>query len=438
MAAHTRIRPLTSYSGKVLGSTNIDGIGSTNTSMEYGVQGNQLTISDNHAPEWHNRKQAMRIYSRLYRRYGTSTFSHFYQLLRNQDIGGDFYTTKRTSTMSSRIVNQRDVRNGLQVFNYTGPFFAYDGNVGYKASVWPSSPDSTFFQNDLLVKGTKAIAETIPTVPEFSLATMVGELLADGLPSMIGSIAHRARTFQRGVKSSGEEFLNYQFGWKPLVSDILGLSETVVKFNKLIQQYERDSGRNIARKRLYPAEVTTKSEEIYWVPWPTRNGNSYASFPSSTTVRTISTRRQYWFEAVYSYSLPLMSTSRDKIMLYASEAEKLLGLQVTPEVLWNLAPWSWLSDWFFNVGSLMTNFSALGKDNVVMRRGYMMGHDMTTVTYSNPGVSLYQSLPSGPISQSFTAETKARRRAHPYGFGVTHSQLTAKQAAILAALGISR
>lgn len=125
-------------------------------------------------------------------------------------------------------------------------------------------------------------------------------------------------------------------------------------------------------------------------------------------------------------------------MLYASEAEKLLGLQVTPEVLWNLAPWSWLSDWFFNVGSLMTNFSALGKDNVVMRRGYMMGHDMTTVTYSNPGVSLYQSLPSGPISQSFTAETKARRRAHPYGFGVTHSQLTAKQAAILAALGISR
>jgi hypothetical protein len=58
-------------------------------------------------------------------------------------------------------------------------------------------------------------------------------------------------------------------------------------------------------------------------------------------------------------------------------------------------------------------------------------------TYTHSGVNL-KTGPTGPVSQVFRTVYKRRVKAHPYGFGLTDGDLSPRQLAILAALGISR
>jgi hypothetical protein len=117
---------------------------------------------------------------------------------------------------------------------------------------------------------------------------------------------------------------------------------------------------------------------------------------------------------------------------FASEADRLLGVKITPEVLWNLTPWTWMLDWFGNVGDILRNISILGQDSMVMQYGYMMEHK--TIHRIHKCVDYY----GQPVRTEFHYETKRRVPATPYGFGLNQQSLTTAQAAILAALGMSR
>jgi len=121
---------------------------------------------------------------------------------------------------------------------------------------------------------------------------------------------------------------------------------------------------------------------------------------------------------------------------HALEAKKLLGISLTPETLWNLAPWSWTVDWFSNAGDVISNVSDWATDGLVMRYGYLMEHSIVKDTYLMNGTGS-KSVPSCPPLQLVT-ETKLRKRANPFGFGLTWNGLSAVQLAILGALGISR
>jgi hypothetical protein len=121
------------------------------------------------------------------------------------------------------------------------------------------------------------------------------------------------------------------------------------------------------------------------------------------------------------------------------QAHKILGLELTPETLWNLAPWSWAADWFGNIGDLFHNANSLASDGLVMRYGYIMEHTRVRDTYVFSGPTGLVSWYSGrPTPLILTSETKLRRRATPFGFGKTFAGLTTRQKAIAAALGINR
>jgi len=124
---------------------------------------------------------------------------------------------------------------------------------------------------------------------------------------------------------------------------------------------------------------------------------------------------------------------------YALEAEKLFGLSLSPDTLWQLAPWSWAVDWFANTGDVLHNVSAYANQGLILRYGYIMEHTVVRDTYScgNPVTNgLWNGRPIAPIT--FVTETKVRRRANPFGFGVSWNALSPFQTSIVAALGISR
>jgi len=121
----------------------------------------------------------------------------------------------------------------------------------------------------------------------------------------------------------------------------------------------------------------------------------------------------------------------------AQRFAKLWGLRISPELLWELTPWSWAADWVGNVGEVIHNLSAFSNDKLVLRWGYIMFKYTCRDTYLLEGVRL-KGMPSGPVSQTFVTQVKKRNRATPYGFGLDPAAFTTRQWAILGALGISR
>jgi len=119
------------------------------------------------------------------------------------------------------------------------------------------------------------------------------------------------------------------------------------------------------------------------------------------------------------------------------KAKYLLGLQgLTPALLWELTPFSWLIDWFANIGTLISVNQALQENNLVLRYGYLMQKNTALVTIAHPGYPFYTGH-TGPLSATLTYEWKQRVRATPYGFGINTATLSASQWAILAALGLT-
>lgn len=121
----------------------------------------------------------------------------------------------------------------------------------------------------------------------------------------------------------------------------------------------------------------------------------------------------------------------------AQRTAKVLGLELTPETLWNLAPWSWAVDWVSNAGDVVSNISDWANDGLVLKYGYMMEETSVTDVYTFDGPS---GLPGNhqPYPVTLQRTVKKRIRATPFGFGLNWSGFSPRQLAILAALGITK
>jgi len=284
--------------------------------------------------------------------------------------------------------------------------------------------------------GTKFISQTIPTNPVVDGSVALAELFREGLPSMIGSafLKNRAGFF----KDLGSEYLNYEFGWKPLVSDLKNASKAIIESEKILKTLEKYSGHDLRRKRLLPDEKWTNAvyrQDIQpsGIPFTVTSPPRY--YESERTVR------QQWFSGCYVYHFePAKMTELSRI---ATQARLLYGIKLTPDVLWNLAPWSWLVDWFANVGPILSNVSAFQNDGLVLKYGYVMEKTTRTMNRSTNMGSLY-----APVLRSynhpavcydeFLTEVKRRQKATPFGFGLNTAAFSGRQWAILGALGLTR
>nr|UJQ84905.1 MAG: hypothetical protein 1 [Leviviridae sp.] len=344
--------------------------------------------------------------------------------------GGPMFLTRNSRTFSP---------DGLHVIiKSSGGTVLTNGAIrmgGPKGAVPPDiSSYSSLTENELNVMGTTAIARTEPTNPAFDLSTAIGELLAEGLPVMPGSgmrdsvflamNATKTRKFKSMSQASAGEFLNKEFGWAPLVRNVQDFSHVVNNSDNILRQYQEGSGKVIQRSYQWPTESRSQAYAC-----------SFNMTPGSGTFtgggRFNHAERRTWFEAEYRYYVPAGGSRNDKFRRFGSYARKLLGVDLSPEVLWNLSPWSWAADWFTNAGDVMHNISALGTDGLTIRNGYIMSHSR----YETQDTGQFQGVQHKVYTVS---ETKRRTRASPYGFGVLYEGLSLKQKAIAAAVGYSR
>ena len=341
------------------------------------------------------------------------------------DVGGAFYSSNQLYTPG----NTPDIK--LR-YGYVGTSYKYDGPLAITGSSYFPSPAASSVLS-LVGKGATAIANTTPTNPAWSAAQFIGEL-HEGLPSMIGSNFRRGN----GVAASGDEYLNLQFGVKPLANDVRGFAKTVKDTHKILRQYERDSGRLVRRRFTFPTYHSTERwDRGLATPWPTFPAPAWTGGFQFPLVETLTTQVDTWFSGAYVYYLNLGSSAWDQMQRHEQEANRLLGTRITPSTAYELTPWSWAADWVSNLGDVAQNISSFGADGLVLHHGYIMERSTVSRTFEMKGVAL-QGQPKYDLSQTYTTVVKQRVKATPYGFGLKTDGFNPRQVAILAALGLSR
>lgn len=189
---------------------------------------------------------------------------------------------------------------------------------------------------------TKALANMNPSRPVVDLPLFVFEL--KDFPRML---RHLGETLSKGLKGLRpvdvpEWHLAYSFGWKPLLSDLFSL----VKLNKSIEERKAhlramEVGHRLKRT-LTKGEVTRTVSSNWFQVWGLWDPILQADL---TTVG--SQRVWYTANAKLLYDLPDVRHDPEYSYIQA------LGLNMSAETLWNAIPWSWLIDYFVNVGDVL-------------------------------------------------------------------------------------
>lgn len=355
-----------------------------------------------------------------------------------EDVGGPFFTQKRTMSGIKPVTvscgQDLGFRDYAAYYNYKGPLLPIppDSNG---VLPFPTSFESS--DDDLIEMGTSAIAQANPENAIVNLSTTLGEVLKDGVPSLIGSTLWQDRI--KTAQKAGSEYLNVQFGWLPLVSDIRKFADVMSRADAVLRQYERDAGKPVRRR----VDISSKSteEEVFTSPgaYPYAygsGGNFLATGGGDLTLRRSITQRS-WFSGSFVYHLPKGYDSRSELDRYALLGNRL-GLNPSPDVLWDLAPWSWAIDWFSNAGDVVKNVSSFSIDGTVLAYAYVMETTIVRDTYTLEGCRDRSNNLIRIPPLTLSTETKTRVGANPYGFGVSFDSLSGFQASILAALGLSQ
>jgi hypothetical protein len=119
--------------------------------------------------------------------------------------------------------------------------------------------------------------------------------------------------------------------------------------------------------------------------------------------------------------------------------DRLYGLRPGVDTLYQLTPWSWLVDYFSNLGDNIENLNARIADGLVMPYAYVMSETtVRTTTSLDFGVWNGSVFQPERLVDTVTTTSKKRLGASPFGFGLLGKDLSAKQWSILAALGLAR
>jgi hypothetical protein len=378
-------------------------------------QGSQVTVSENH-PGWKKRKR-----------------------LSSSDIGGNFFTQKRYATMG----NVPYVASGSKtVYLLSGipdrtTWYRYQGfMLPFDPSTFLAFPNFNYSSNAVLdAWGAKAIAQCKPTNSVADVSNFLGETIREGLPKLVGARTWRDRTLR--AKTAADEYLNVEFGWKPLVSEINSMAEAITHAELVLNQYERDAGKMVRRRFEFPTETSVSStvflDGVNAYVTPTHALQAVSPSRQGRVIKTTTVSRRRWFSGAFTYYLPPRGTVAGDL----ARAKKLYGLSLTPDVVWNLTPWSWAVDWFTNTGDVLSNLTDMSVDGLVMRYGYMMEHTIVIDSYVFAGPTGFVGY-QRPMPLNLVSETKIRRRASPFGFGITWGGLSPRQLSIAAALGINK
>jgi hypothetical protein len=238
-------------------------------------------------------------------------------------------------------------------------------------------------------------------------------------------------------------YLNYQFGWKPFVNDILKFYKSMAKVESTIRFIRKNNNKWLKRGGTVHRDRSVTEGTISCRVKPVLNTYFHLApgctlpYPDTKTV-TIKSER-VWFKARMKYYIPGLKVDSCESIWSSPLLRRIYGLELTPALLWELTPWSWLVDWFADVGDVIANMSSLNHDNLVAKYAYVMRSERETTYLFTPWkIGTTQGVLNLDMTSSYYLDSKERHAASPYGFGVGWDDFSPYQLSILMALGLTR
>lgn len=328
---------------------------------------------------------------------------------------------------------------------------------------------SLVLPNDPSVTAARSMAgsllrESRPPVERFNLARSIAELKDAPLLMRMGNY------FPRSPKDLGGAVLNFLFGLKPTGEDIgkaLALAiKTQASVLSLLDQENVQERRYNIKELLNESNSATIRMNLHtainggvqftagpmtmrgaYFTWNGVSGN-YGNIMDAMLTWSTYTKQSIRTHATWEYFVPMPFGLRERLPAYRLAAENLLGtFKFDASVVYDLTPWTWLGNWFADIGGLLRYQQAIVDNQQVMTNsGY-------TITTENVGtVTLDGQVSNGKIgypyfkmysidhpasTSSYRHKRVIREPCSPYAVGPTWD-FSLQQWGILGALGLSR
>lgn len=281
---------------------------------------------------------------------------------------------------------------------------------------------------------TQVAAETNPSEPLVELGQTLAEIrdipgqLKKRGADLYNSFNYKNRSLLRalglGSKAAADLNLRYQFGIKPLITDIL----EVLKIRKSLNNKVRDLLRiekngGLVRKRVVYEETRSYvTPDAVWLVSHLGGANHWYGRITTTTYR-----KKWAYIRWVPDGTRKMPYSKDKDF-HHRWSRSLFGLNFFNfRTVWSILPWTWLSDWYINCGEYL----AATNNTVGVKIGAICvcEHEITEQQIR------FSTKPSGVVVANCVRrlETKSRRNASLEATAKLPF-LSARQASILASI----
>lgn len=270
----------------------------------------------------------------------------------------------KNEVSGSRITGYEDAWDGRTYFDY--PSTLYD-----RVEYWIDTPSD-------LDLATSALSHSNPNKSDMSLPNSLIELRE--LPSLVrssGEIAIDIIKKQVSRRTIASANLSLQFGILPMVSDALTLARAASAVNRRLQNMQNlNKHGSINKKKM----LGIYKESGSWLNFFETN-RTYLAGDTNYDVTAEVWGISKWALNPASTSSPLYSNHSDYATNMINEmtngrygVERInafrhsIGLMsYTLSDLWNILPWSWLVDYFANLGEVIdANDNSLGLEPIAL------------------------------------------------------------------------
>nr|QDH87137.1 MAG: hypothetical protein H4Bulk462300e1158_000003 [Leviviridae sp.] len=228
-------------------------------------------------------------------------------------------------------INSKDKVPGFfkRIFDhYIADSLQWDSGICSDVSSYPGELPAAEY-------ASQAVSRTTPNHPKVDMVQNVLEFRD------IPRILHFAG--QTLITKLSENYLRYQYGIVPLVRDV----KRTLDFQDLVMRRVKDL------EKLRSPKGLRKSVTLDNLSASVVNNNVFLHSDGIQWVETLTTICQKIVRGHVRYS-PLADYSHlNQREMYDLATKAFYGLEVSFSSLWEAMPWSWMIDWFTNVGDIL-------------------------------------------------------------------------------------
>jgi hypothetical protein len=320
----------------------------------------------------------------------------------------------------------------------------------------PGVVSDRFNPDDLRSRGNSAYNKLRPKVSMGSIGQAIAEFrdVPDTLKSTGNAFASiwqristsrnaswRRKEWLQASKGASDQFVNTQFGWLPFVRDVYDVCKNVVNNHESIARLKAKN--NKWQMRTFREQSISRETELAtwgFIGCEPADSLYFRRIVSSFQPYTLSVQEfeDVWYKGVFKYYYPEFDDSSwmagfPSIQKVIQQID-LFGGRVDPVLLYKVTPWTWLADWFTDIGDGIQRLQDIATDSTVSKYFYVMRHRTWRVRTR----ARFSALGNHDYSWYYGGEVKIRESGDsPFGFNLKPVNLTGLQWSILGALGLS-